>query len=167
MEPYPETCDIDYGNIKCVMVSVHNPRNGGEGRVRVDMQADVQCKHFPPALGPELEDRAVAQARAEGNVSWFKLGMLISKQECSRLVELLQAQVNRDEKPPGGQSQMLAGCTQRRPHLLSATNKWLTGQAAVAHAVRTLRVVRVPQCCCLVPACSRADSGVLTPCNTL
>lgn len=93
VDPYPETCDIDYQDIKCVMVSVHSPRNGN-AHLQADMQADVQCKQFPPALGPELADRAQEQARRDGsNVCWFKLGMLLTKQECARLVEVLQAQV--------------------------------------------------------------------------
>jgi hypothetical protein len=94
-EPDLETCDVDYTNIKCVMVSVHNNAHNGDGRLRVDMQADVQCKQFPPALGAELGDQAMAAAAMQGQaVCWFKLGMLLSKQECSRLIEVLQAQVS-------------------------------------------------------------------------
>lgn len=84
---YPETCDIEYTNVTRVMVQPVGRPDGA-----VQLQADILCKPFPPALGPEVEQQARQQAN--GKNPWFKLGMLLETEEANKLMRVLQTHVS-------------------------------------------------------------------------
>jgi hypothetical protein len=84
---YPETCDIQYTNMTRVMVQ---PMGRPDGAVQ--LQADFLCKPFPPALGTVVEQRA--RQMADGKNPWFKLGLLLEREEANKLMRVLHTQVS-------------------------------------------------------------------------
>jgi hypothetical protein len=82
-----DTCDIEYTNMTRVMVQPVGRPDGA-----VQLQADILCQSFPPALGPVTEQQARQQAN--GKNPWFKLGMLLETEEANKLMRILQSHVS-------------------------------------------------------------------------